>query len=65
MVEELVARGADVNAADELGLTALIRGRRQRTSTPSLLLAKGADINRRDPQGMSALTLAALKEQMG
>jgi ankyrin repeat protein len=56
VVEALLAKGADVNAKDDLGMTALILasglGHRE---VVQLLLDKGADVNAMSKTGRTAL----------
>src|SRR5688572_26504532 len=63
----LLSRGADVNAKDRQGRTALIYavGLQEVKINPELiqaLLAKGADVNARDQAGKTALGYAVEKE---
>ena len=56
---ELVELGADVNASDENGMTALMGAARSGSLTPELLealVSRGADVNARDEGGWTVLT---------
>ena len=56
----LLDKGADVNAANEYGLTALMDApHRQPARVIELLVKRGADTNARDHQGRTALMFAA------
>jgi ankyrin repeat protein len=58
-VRQFLEQGADVNAKDELGRTALIwASYNEHTDTVKLLIEKGADINARDSDGQTALIWA-------
>jgi ankyrin repeat protein len=59
-VKRLLAKGADVNAKDKFGRTALISaaGNNQQ-ETVKLLLAKGADVNAKDMNGNTAFIAAS------
>jgi uncharacterized protein len=63
MAQELIGGGADVNAKDPYGVTALmfslIAGS---TGTASMLIEKGADVNPRDTDGRTALIEALTSE---
>ena len=62
IVEMLLTKGADVNARDEGGWTALKRAAGQgHTEIVEMLLAKGADVNAKDEDGGTALIEAAQK----
>lgn len=64
-VRALLAAGADVNATDARGTTALMAVAGQaRADIIRTLLAAGADPNARDPYGMTALMLAAQVRQL-
>jgi ankyrin repeat protein len=56
--EELVAGGANINARDAFGQTALIFAVQAQPRTARYLLEHGADVNVRDHFGKPALTLA-------
>ncbi|XP_062499580.1 ankyrin homolog isoform X2 [Corticium candelabrum] len=59
-VESLLNQGAEVDACDECGWTALIEACRNGSkSLVELLLSRGADINRTDKLGHTALVDAA------
>lgn len=60
-VEMLVA-GADVNAQDKNGRTALMRAVVKRSKAICKLLELGADVNARDNSGRTALTFAAIND---
>jgi hypothetical protein len=63
IVQAFLAKGADVNAADNSGGSALIWAvARGRAETVRLLLASGADVNAQDADGMTALALARRKK---
>jgi ankyrin repeat protein len=63
LVLDLLGRGADVNALDRYGQTALMRaahaGHRELVET---LIAQGADLNITAKHGLSALMLAVIAE---
>lgn len=60
VVEALLAHGAEVDAADSEGRTALMRAAVRGDDALALgLLRRGADVNKRDQYGRSALTDAA------
>jgi len=62
IVQAFLAKGAEVNAADDTGGTALIWAvARGRVETVRLLLDSGAAVNARDADGMTALALARRK----
>ncbi len=56
LMQDLIRRGVDVNAADTYGLTALmLRATDGNTSAVKLLLDRGAKVNLKDNEGNSAL----------
>jgi uncharacterized membrane protein YhaH (DUF805 family) len=66
LAEQLLARGADVNAADENGYTALMfAALTGHTETVRFLLARGANANATDNSGFTALIFAAVKGYSG
>jgi ankyrin repeat protein len=60
-VKDLLTKGADVNAKDETGKTALlwVAPARDNPEMVKLLIAKGADVNAKDNEGETALMIAA------
>jgi hypothetical protein len=61
-VRLLLDRGADINASDVYGYTALLRAAEGgHTDNVRLLLDRGADINVSDDNGHTALSLAAME----
>lgn len=63
IVQAFLAKGANVDAADDTGGTALIWAvARGRAETVRLLLDSGAAVNARDADGMTALALARRKD---
>jgi uncharacterized protein len=61
---ELIAEGADVNAQNEHGYTALIYvANRGDVETLKALLDAGADVNRKNKFGMTALMRAAFSDK--
>jgi ankyrin repeat protein len=61
-VSALIAKGADVNARNNYGWTALSHAARAgNAELVKLLLAHGADVNARDQSGWTALMRAAMK----
>jgi len=60
-VEALLAKGADVNAKDKDGMTALVFAAKFGcTEILKTLLSKGADVNAKDKDGVTALLYAAM-----
>jgi uncharacterized protein len=56
VVQALIAKGADVNAKRNDGLTALMTAsRRDRIDVVQALLDRGADVNAKDNSGLTAL----------
>ena len=66
-VEDLLAKGANVNAKDDKGRTALlwVAPARDNPEMAKLLLAKGADVNAKDNAGETALMIAASQSNPG
>lgn len=63
-VSALLAKGADVNARDEYGYTALMwAAQGGYVLTLKTLLAKGADVNAKEKNGRTALLIATIKGQ--
>ena len=61
LVQIMLARGADPNAIDNSGRSALINAAwRGRKNTVKLLLEKGADLTIRDREGLSAINWAGV-----
>ncbi|KAM0264307.1 hypothetical protein ACHAQJ_000797 [Trichoderma viride] len=61
VIQLLVEKGADINAKDSFGRTALfIAARKCRYAIARLLIEKGADINAKDDEGRTALWAAAI-----
>ena len=59
LVKLLITEGAEVNYADEIGMTALIEAaERGHTKTAELLIANGAEVDKAAINGCTALTLA-------
>ena len=60
LVEELIAKGADVNAKDKYGETPLHSAlKKAQSEMVQLLIAKGADVNAKDKYGATPLFEAA------
>ena len=66
-VKDLLAKGADVNAKDDKGKTALLwtAPARDNPEMVKLLIAKGADVNAKDNEGETALMIAASQSNPG
>ena len=66
-VKELIAKGADVNAKDETGQSALfwVAPARDNPEMVKLLIAKGAEVNAKDNDGNTALMIAASQSNPG
>ena len=63
LVNELIIAGADVNANDNNGVTALmVASREGHTSCIEMLVARGADVNAKNDSGMTALMYASQNE---
>ena len=63
-VNELIAKGADVNAKSHYGLIALYCAAwNGHTELIKLLIAKGADVNEKSGNGETALSIAESKKQ--
>ena len=65
-IHELIKAGADINAVDRSGLTALMLTlRHAQTKQPSelvnLLIKSGADVNMKNNEGETALNLTAMR----
>jgi len=59
LAQQLLQRGADVNAIDDSGMTALmLAARRGKTDLVNLLVSKGADLSLRNCHGHDAASLA-------
>jgi len=64
-VQDLIAKGADVNARNRFGGTALMLAASQRdTAIVEALLAKGADIDAKQQEGTTALSAAVQARQV-
>jgi ankyrin repeat protein len=66
VIPMLLAQGADVNAKDNRGQTALMKaaqGRWKHLEVVKLLVERGADINATDNEGNTAVTLAGSSGQ--
>ncbi|KAL8807264.1 MAG: hypothetical protein Q9182_000769 [Xanthomendoza sp. 2 TL-2023] len=64
IVDFYLARGADINARDKEGDTALMKNIKYgRNDIVSLLLQRGADVNARNKQGDTALIYASILER--
>jgi ankyrin repeat protein len=57
--KQLIDKGADVNARDSFGQTALIWASGGQTEIAKILAEKGADVNARDNEGTTVLMKAA------
>jgi uncharacterized protein len=66
-VKELLAKGANVNAKDDKGRTALlwVAPARDNPEMVKVLIAKGADVNAKDNDGETALMIAASQSNPG
>ena len=66
-VNDLLAKGANVNAKDDKGRTALlwVAPARDNPEMAKLLIAKGADCNAKDNDGETALMIAASQSNPG
>jgi ankyrin repeat protein len=66
-VKDLLAKGANVNAKDEKGRTALlsIAPARDNPEMAKLLIEKGAEVNAKDNEGETALMIAASQSNPG
>ena len=63
-INELLARGLDVNASDQYGRTALMEAAYGgHADAVEALLKQGADVNAKDPSGWTALMEAASKSR--
>ena len=61
-IDTQLALGADINARDEHGQTALMNAARAgQASVVRLLAARGADLNHRAKYGLTALMLAVIR----
>jgi ankyrin repeat protein len=66
-VKDLLAKGANVNARDDKGQTALlwVAPARDNPEMAQLLIDKGADVNAKDNEGETALMIAASQSNPG
>ena len=65
LAQELMGRGGEVNAKDELGATPLMRAAYQgHLEVAKFLIEKGADINAYSEKGWTALGTAASKNRL-
>jgi hypothetical protein len=63
MVELLISRGADFNAVDKKGSSALVRASiNGHLDVVRFLLARGAEVNLRDNDGLTPLSYASLRD---
>jgi ankyrin repeat protein len=62
-IRSLIKKGADVNATDESGRTALMLAACGHTITCEILIKKGADVDFKDRDGRTALMFAAVTSQ--
>lgn len=67
VVKDLIDKGADVNARDEAGRTALlwVAPARDNPEMAKFLITKGADVNAKDNAGETALMIAASQSNPG
>ena len=66
-VKDLLGKGANVNAKDQTGKTALlwVAPARDNPEMVKLLIANGADVNAKDNEGVTALMIAASQSNPG
>lgn len=66
-VKDLLGKGANLNARDDLGRTALlwIAPAKDNPEMAKFLISKGADVNAKDNQGETALMIAASQSNPG